>query len=229
VRESELFDRKLKMYKVTAPLAQMPEEIGRCRVFTPGWLENESIWLHMEYKYLLELLKQGLYEEFFSDFRKVLIPFQKAEVYGRSILENSYFLVSSAFPYATMHGNGFVARLSGSTAEFVQMWLLMNAGRKPFSADGKAGLSVSLEPALPGWLFRKKEKTYSFLFMGRTGITYVNPQLKDTFGKDGARVRRMTLKDSVGKVFTVNSHTVAAPLARRVRDGEIVSIEAFLE
>jgi hypothetical protein len=63
-RASELFDKKLKMYKVTAPLSSMPEEIGRCRVFTPGWLENESIWLHMEYKYLLEILKQGLYEEF---------------------------------------------------------------------------------------------------------------------------------------------------------------------
>ena len=27
-------------------------------------LKNESIWLHMEYKYLLELLKNGLYAEF---------------------------------------------------------------------------------------------------------------------------------------------------------------------
>lgn len=33
--------------------------------FTPGWLENESIWLHMEYKYLLELIRNGMYEEFF--------------------------------------------------------------------------------------------------------------------------------------------------------------------
>jgi hypothetical protein len=52
-RNGELFDKKLKMYKVTAPLENMPEDIGRCRIFTPGWLENESIWLHMEYKYLL--------------------------------------------------------------------------------------------------------------------------------------------------------------------------------
>ena len=29
-----------------------------------GWLENESIWLHMEYKYLLELIRNGMYEAF---------------------------------------------------------------------------------------------------------------------------------------------------------------------
>ncbi|MCX5707328.1 MAG: hypothetical protein NTW13_06755 [Candidatus Omnitrophica bacterium] len=32
-RKSALFDKELKMYKVTAPLKSMPEEIGRCRVF----------------------------------------------------------------------------------------------------------------------------------------------------------------------------------------------------
>ncbi|MCX5701780.1 MAG: cellobiose phosphorylase [Candidatus Omnitrophica bacterium] len=74
-----LYDKKLKMYKVTESLKNMPEEIGRCRVFSPGWLEHESIWLHMEYKYLLELLKQGLHKEFFEDFRNALIPFQDPE------------------------------------------------------------------------------------------------------------------------------------------------------
>ena len=106
----------------------MPEEIGRCRIFTPGWLENESVWLHMEYKYILELLKAGLYEEFYDNFKRVLIPFQDPRQYGRSILENSSFLVSSAFPDKRLHGNGFVARLSGSTAEFLEIWLKINSG-----------------------------------------------------------------------------------------------------
>ena len=103
-RKSQLYDRKLKMYKVNAPLADMPQEIGRCRVFTPGWLENESVWLHMEYKYILELLKNGLYKEFFTDFKNVLVPFQGPRRYGRSILENSSFIVSSAFPDQRLHG-----------------------------------------------------------------------------------------------------------------------------
>ena len=91
-------------------------EIGRARVFSPGWFENESIWLHMEYKYSLELLRNELYDEFFQDFKKVFVPFFDPAVYGRSIIENSSFIVSSANPDRSLHGNGFVARLSGATA-----------------------------------------------------------------------------------------------------------------
>ena len=47
-------------------------EIGRSRVFTPGWLENESIWLHMEYKYLIELIKGGLVKEYYDEIKTVL-------------------------------------------------------------------------------------------------------------------------------------------------------------
>src|SRR3989339_2149590 len=113
------------MYKVNASLADQPIEIGRCKIFTPGWLENESIWLHMEYKYLLELLKAGLYKEFFADFKDVLIPFQNPKTYKRSILENSSFLASSAHPNPDIHGQGFVARLSGACAEFIDIWVIM--------------------------------------------------------------------------------------------------------
>jgi len=52
------------MYKVNAPLANLPLDIGRARAFTPGWLENESIWLHMEYKYLLEVLRADFTKNF---------------------------------------------------------------------------------------------------------------------------------------------------------------------
>ncbi len=54
VKASALFDKKLKMYKLNTSLKNESLEIGRSRVFVPGWLENESIWLHMQYKYLLE-------------------------------------------------------------------------------------------------------------------------------------------------------------------------------
>ena len=40
VKKSELYDKKLKMYKVNAPFNGVPIEIGRAKVFTPGWLEN---------------------------------------------------------------------------------------------------------------------------------------------------------------------------------------------
>ena len=56
VRASSLYDQKLGMYRVNAPLDEESFEIGRSRIFSPGWLENESIFLHMHYKFLLETL-----------------------------------------------------------------------------------------------------------------------------------------------------------------------------
>jgi len=225
-KKSSLFDKKLKMYKVTSNLDSMPEEIGRARVFTPGWLENESIWLHMEYKYLLELLKAGLNEEFYADFKNVLIPFLKPEVYGRSILENSSFLVSSAFPDKKLHGNGFVARLSGSTAEFLEIWLIMNAGINPFFM-GDNGLSLKFDPRLPGWLFDKKG-VYSFNFLGKIRVTYHNPKRKDTFGKNPAQIEKILLWKE-DKPTELNSPLIPPPYAESIRSRLVDKIDIYLE
>lgn len=226
-KKSPLFDRKLKMYKVTASLKDMPFEIGRCRVFTPGWLENESIWLHMEYKYLLEALKQGLYGEFYADFKNVLIPFLDPETYGRSILENSSFLVSSAFPDEHLHGNGFVARLSGSTAEFIQLWLIMNCGLKPFFLNKEGKLNLRFSPALAGWLFTK-DGTYNFHFLSKVSVTYHNPKRKDTFGKSAAKVKRISFMDKDGKVIDLACGTIGAPYAEQIRSRQVKKIDIYL-
>jgi len=110
VRKSSLYDTKLKMYRVNADISSQSEEIGRTRIFPRGWLENESIWLHMQYKYFLEVLRSGLYEEFFTLMKESFVPFLKPEVYGRSTLENSSFIVSSSHEDKNLHGQGFVAR-----------------------------------------------------------------------------------------------------------------------
>ncbi len=225
-KKSSLFDKKLKMYKVTSSLESMPEEIGRVRVFTPGWLENESIWLHMEYKYLLELLKAGLNEEFYADFKNVLIPFQKPEKYGRSILENSSFLVSSAFPDKKLHGNGFVARLSGSTAEFLEIWLTMNIGINPFFIENNR-LSLKFDPRLAGWLFDKKGD-YSFNFLGKIRVTYHNPKRKNTFGKNSSHITKIILWDKDNPV-EFNSSTIPSPYAETIRSRQIGKIDTYLE
>lgn len=225
-KSSGLFDKQLKMYKVTASLADMPEDIGRCRVFTPGWLENESIWLHMEYKYLLELLKCGLVEEFYADFKNTLIPFQKPEIYGRSILENSSFLVSSAFPDKQLRGNGFLARLSGSTAEFLEIWLTMNAGKNPFYLDNNA-LALRFDPKLAGWLFDKKGD-YSFNFLSRIKVSYHNPGKKDTFGENAAKIAKIILWDK-DKPVEFNSPVIPSPYAESIRLRQINKIDIYLE
>lgn len=225
---SPLFDRKLRMYKVTAPLKSMPLEIGRCTAFSPGWLENESIWLHMEYKYLLEILEHGLYDQFFQDFKNVLIPFQKPEVYGRSILENSSFIVSSAFPYPSLHGNGFVARLSGSTVEFLQLWLHMNVGKKPFFLNEKNELNLKFSPVLPGWLFSAKEKTYSFRFLCSIPVVYHNPKRLNTFGKGGVAVKKIVLTRDNGKNVEIDQDTLSSVYAQEIRQRKVKSIDIYL-
>jgi len=226
-KKSELFDKKLRMYKVTACLDSMPEEIGRCRVFTPGWLENQSICLHMEYKYILELLKNGLIKEFYADFKNVLIPFQDPKRYGRSILENSSFLVSSVFPDKKLHGTGFVARLSGSTAEFLQIWLIMNVGLCPFSLDKKGQLSLTFKPNLAGWLFDKNGR-YSFNFLSKIRVTYLNPKRKDTFGKGCAEISKITLFEN-DRPIEINSAALGMPYAQQVRMRQIKQIDIRLE
>lgn len=227
-KSSELFDAKLKSYKVTAPLASCPEEIGRCRIFTPGWLENESIWLHMEYKYILEILKRGLIEEFYSDFKNTLIAFQDPRKYGRSILENSSFLVSSVFPDKNLHGNGFVARLSGSTAEFLEIWLAMNVGIKPFFVNDKSELNLRFSPALAGWLFNAKDKTYSFNFLGKIRVVYHNPKRKDTFGKNKASIKEIAFNDKHEKPVKVQSDIIPSPYAEQIRSRQVNQIDIYL-
>jgi len=223
VRASDLYDRKLGMYKVNAPLAGESHELGRCRAFTPGWLENESVWLHMEYKYLLELLRAGLYDAFFADARSALVPFFDPAVYGRSPLENSSFIVSSAHPDESLHGGGFVARLSGATAEFLSIWTLMMAGRQPFfMQDGQ--LHLALKPALPGWLFRE-DGTLTFKFLGHCAVTYHNPERRDTFA-EGMDIRQSVLHLDDGDVI-IEGPIIPAPYAEQVRAGKVAMINVY--
>ncbi|MFA4992830.1 MAG: cellobiose phosphorylase [Candidatus Omnitrophota bacterium] len=226
-KKSALFDKKLLMYKVTAPLESMPKEIGRCRIFTPGWLENESIWLHMEYKYILELLKTGLVKEFYSEFKNVLIPFQDPQRYGRSILENSSFLASSAFPNSNLHGNGFVARLSGSTAEFLQIWLIMNTGTAPFYLDNDKQLNLAFKPCLPNWLFNRQGE-YTFNFLSSIPVTYHNPAKKDTFGKKSAKIFKIILFEN-GAPIEINGTIIPSPYAQKIRSLQISKMDIYLE
>jgi hypothetical protein len=234
VRESELFDKELKMYKVCASLESMPEEIGRARIFAPGWLENESVWLHMEYKYMLELLKSGLYRQFYKDFKNVFVPFLDPAKYGRSILENSSFIVSSVFSKKEQRGNGFVARLSGSTAEFVNIWLIMCAGKKPFYLDKNNKLCAELKPILPGWLFTKesregfKKNTFSFRFLGKTLVVYHNSKRKNTFGKNSAKIKEIQVKPVKGESIILKTPYIPEPLSYQLRQGNIQRLDIIL-
>ena len=211
------------MYKVNAPLDKAPIEIGRCKIFTPGWLENESIWLHMEYKYLLELLKAGFYKEFFNDFQTCLIPFLKPETYKRSILENSSFIVSSANPNKKNHGRGFAARLSGAAAEFIDIWVLMTTGKEIFHLDKKGKLCFCLRPKLPAWLFKKGE--FSFKLFGSIDITYINKKKKNTYDKIKPVLYKLYLEDDEAEVKSI---CVSEPYSKLIRDRKVKKIVVTL-
>jgi hypothetical protein len=246
IKGSALFDTKLKMYKVNAPLENQPMEIGRARVFSPGWFENESIWLHMEYKYSLELLRNELYDEFFQDFKNVFVPFFNPAVYGRSILENSSFIVSSANPDHSLHGNGFVARLSGATAEFIQMILLMTVGKQPFTVNREKMLQLDFKPVLPGWLFTEQTRiirlfregrwqdiefsanTFSFMFLGSILVTYHNPARVDTFGTVPLSPHSWTIVDLDGKTHTYQTNVIRGKMAEEIRSRKVRSIRIDL-
>ena len=221
VKNGPLYDKELKMYKVNASLNKAPLEIGRCKIFTPGWLENESIWLHMEYKYLLELLKAGLYDEFFGEAQNTLIPFLDPKTYKRSILENSSFLVSSANPNKDNHGRGFVARLSGACAEFIDMWVIITTGKKMFYLD-RGNLCFKLEPKLPAWLFDKKGE-FSFKLLGSIEVTYVNKSKKNTYDKN-IRISSYQITLENGEEATIDQSSLEKSYANLIRDRKVKNI-----
>ena len=221
---SPLYDRPLGMFRICTSLSGESHEIGRARAFTPGWLENESIWTHMSFKYLLSLLETGLYEEFFTHFQKALPPNMDPEIYGRSVLENCSFIVSTAHPDDSIHGTGFVARLSGVAAEFLSIWRIMMAGKNPFSYAEDL-LQLALKPILPDWIFNDSGEV-SFTFLGHTKITYHNPECRPTF-KDDIKISSIKLELDDDQKVVIDHEVIGEPYSEMVREGKIKSIDIY--
>ena len=227
VKSSGLYDRNLRMYKTSVPLKGTSHEVGRLMAFTPGWLEREAVFLHMEYKYLYAMLEAQLYDEFYDDIKTMLVPFLNPETYGRSTLENSSFIASSVNPDEATHGRGFVARLSGSTAEMLSMYFLMMAGKEVFKFDN-GELTLKLKPILPDWLFDEEGKV-SFKFLGKTLVTYNNTDRLNTYGMNGVKPVKFILTTCHYKVIEINDSIIPAPYAEAVRNGEVAQIDVILD
>lgn len=222
IKNSDLYDKKLSMYKVNASLQNVSLEIGRARAFTPGWLENESIWLHMEYKYLLELLKSEMYEAFFEDFHRAAVPFLDPVVYGRSIYENSSFIASSKNSNAHYHGKGFVARLSGSTIEFISMWKLMMFGKQLFMVK-KEELVFAPTPAIPSYLI-PEDKTVRTTLLGDIKVLYSFAEKKN-YIPGTYEVKQMKFEYKNGTIADTQQSSVSGKIAKDIREKRVASIE----
>jgi hypothetical protein len=238
VRKSPLLDKSLQMYKLNECLERCSPEIGRARTFSRGWFENESIWLHMSTKYLLELVKQGLHEEFYRDAETMLVPFMDPQVYGRSILENSSFIASSDCPEPSARGRGFVARLSGTTAEFIHLWRLLTVGKQPFTLQ-EGQLTFALEPVLPGKWFTEAPRqvfwrgqqvqipanAFACALLADILVVYQNPQRLNTYGADAAHIAGCRLDD----VAEVEGPQIRGHLAEQIRQRAVRRIDVWLK
>lgn len=230
IRNSDLYDEKLSMYKVNASLQEASFELGRCRAFTPGWLENESIWLHMEYKYLLELVRSGLYKEFFEDLEKAAVPFLDKDVYGRSTLENSSFIASSKNPNERIHGKGFVARLSGSTIEFISMWKQMFFGKNLFTMNEDKELIFKLNPAIPEYLIKEEADrfTVSTTMLGETELIYQFNEKKDYIPGD-YKITGITVEFFDGTMVNAEADELIGEDAKRIRNRQAKAVTVTIE
>ncbi len=234
VKNSPLRDEKLGMYKVSATLQGQSYDIGRIMSFASGWLENGSVWIHMSYKFYLQLIRQGLFKEFYDEMKSGgMLPFVNASVYGRPVMECSSFIASSSFEDPSVQGRGFLARLSGSTAEFLSMWLLMMVGPEPFFIDKATGtLQMQLLPALPHWLFdstgRNSNTTFiSFKLFGSIEVQYFNLKQRDLFQVPPTRYE---IRSRDGAVFRVEGSTIPTKLADMIRRVVFVDfIAAYFE
>ena len=248
IKESPLFDQTLKMYKLNASLKHESHQLGRARTFTPGWLENESIWLHMQYKYLLEVLKAGHIDLFYKMMKKACIPFLNPETYGRSVVENSSFIISEAHPDKKLVGKGYMARLSGATAEFIHIWMIICAGDSPFRLNKKKQLLFTLSPILPSWLFTKKTKeltlhhdksvvkkyviepkSFAFIFLNHTLVVYKQKgRLKHTYGNQATKIQSYELVTCEGEQIKIMGSWIPEPYASAIREKQIARIHVLL-
>jgi hypothetical protein len=241
-RESELFDKKLGMYRLNAPLGDNALELGRIGVFNYGWLENGSVFLHMHYKFVLEMIRAGLAGEFYDQIERLLVAFRDPAEYGRNPIENSSFLVSSGFDVdPRQHGRGCVARLSGSTVEFMHLWTHLFLGPRPFVVE-QGRLRFKPEPVLAKSLFSTAESivnpfgveetlpahSAARALLGTTLLVYINSEYRDTFGQSTVKPCRYRLYGRDGSLQTVESPYLEGGTAEALREGRFRRVDVEL-
>lgn len=216
-KATHLYDSELGMWKICESLKDMSSELGRMKAFSPGWLENESIWTHMSYKWYLELLRGGLFDEFWAEAETGLVFNLDPDVYGRPTTEVASFLTSSSWPDKSMHGVSFLPRLSGATAEFLSMWALITAGPDPFFMN-EGEVALRFRPAVPSGLFDDEGK-FSFQFLTVATVTYHNAAKENTW--------ELTVKKIVVDGAVIDGEIIPALYATAIRDGEVSAVDVF--
>ena len=176
INQSELFDKELKVFRTSCSLNNESKELGRICSFNPGWLERESDFIHMTFKYLLGLIKGGYFQEFFDKALTNIPCFMDPSIYGRSIFENVSFISTSVHPNKDIHGQGFYARLTGANSEIIDMQYSLLFGEHLFSLN-EDGLTIDVHPHIPISLF-KDDKIVISLFKD-IKVIFLNKHKRD--------------------------------------------------
>lgn len=221
VQTSLLYDKKLKLFVTSTPLDEETMDIGRIRVFTPGWLERESTFMHMSYKYLIGLLKSGLYSAYFKALKTHLPIYRDPKQYGRSPLENSSFIATSRNPNTRVHGKGYVARLTGTTAEMLTMHHMMAFGKHPFILNENGQVIFKPHPILPSYFFDENGQFETTLF-STTRIVYIKKDKQSTFDHPFS-IQSMIIKEQ-GKEITLNFNYLPHEFTIKLRNKRLDQI-----
>ncbi|GAX24271.1 hypothetical protein FisN_4Lh026 [Fistulifera solaris] len=234
VHQSPLRDKQLNMYTISTNLNKGNRDLGRDVAFPSGWLKNQSVWMHLSYKLYLQFLRHDMFEEFFHEMASgAILPFIQPEQYGRSVIEASSFIVSSAFEDPSLQGRGFLARLSGTTTEFLSIWTLLMIGPTPFFTNpATSAIEMHLLPALPRWLFLDyndgKPPRVSFKLFGSITITYFHQRGTEDLYRIAPSSYQVTLRDD--STFNISGSVIPASLADKVRRVVFVaSIDVYFQ
>ena len=83
---------------------------------------------------------------------------------------------------------------------------------------------------LPSWLFTNKQEgsSYSFKLFAKITVTYHNPQLKDTFGAQGAKAQKIVLSYPNAKKVEISGGVLSQVHALDVREARVKNIDVYL-
>lgn len=216
VLKSGLKDHKTKFYQTSISLDECDPLIGRITRFSKGWLERESNFLHMTYKYLLGLLRAGLHKEFFKEMKDNFVCFMDPNKYGRSPIENCSFLVTSNNPNKARHKEGEYARLTGANAEVIDMFYRLIIGEHLFMYDND-GLHLTINPSLTKEFFDNNKEVKAYI--SGINFTLYNPNMIDTY-----------LSNKISYVIDNKEYDVVPnDISIAIREGNIKDIKVIIE
>lgn len=216
IKQTNIYDKKLKFYKTSEDLDDAPFEIGRVHAFTKGWLERECNFLHMTYKYLLGLLKCGLYKEFYEEIKTNFVINMDPYVYGRSIIEHSSFIVPTCNPNKNIWGKGYFARLTGANAECLDMIFYMFLSKNVFAYKYNELYFVA-RPLLAKEFFLNHQASITFL----NNLTFKIINETD--------INAYEATSFVYEIDNVKYDVIKGKLAEDIRDGNIKEVICYIK